>query len=70
MNPEHQACETPVEDHIAYLVEYLRRPDARLSVEGKLWSMCWGVGDPLNGIVADRLADGIVKRPNKAQEGQ
>lgn len=48
-------CEASTEDHIACLVEYLRRPDARLNVAGELWSMCWGVGDPLNLILADRL---------------
>lgn len=51
-----ECCETPLEDHITCLIEYLRRPDARLTVEGKTWSACFGAGDVLNGMIADRLA--------------
>lgn len=50
------ACEASIEDHIACLIEYLRKPGARLNVSGDTWSMCWGVGDPLNLILADRLS--------------
>ena len=56
MNPDADCAETPAEDHIACLVEYLRKPGARLNVSGDTWSMCWGVGDPLNHVIADRLA--------------
>jgi hypothetical protein len=57
MNPEANGCaEATIEDHIACLVEYLRRPGARLNVSGDTWSMCWGVGDPLNNVIADRLS--------------
>lgn len=60
MNPD-MPCETPADDHIACLIEYLRRPDARLNVAGGTWSMCWGVGDPLNLILADRIANSLAK---------
>lgn len=59
MNPETDCCETLPEDHIVCLIEYLRKPGARLTVSGETWSMCLGVGDPLNLDIADRLASTI-----------
>lgn len=44
---------TPDEDHLLCLTDYLRRDGARLNIEGELWSMCWGKGDPLNAKLAD-----------------
>lgn len=55
MNPDDVACETNPEDHIRCFIEYLRRPDARISVEGEHWSMCFGRGDVLNAMIAIRL---------------
>lgn len=69
MNPEAEACVTPDDDHLLYLIEYLRKPDARLSVEGELWSMCWGTGDPLNLVLADRLSLAL-SRPTQTSEAK
>lgn len=54
MNPEDSvACETPIEDHIVCLIEYLRRSDARMRVEGDLWSA--NFGPSVQTEIADRL---------------